>query len=80
MSKELTPWFPGGVKPARKGWYEVGESTRLHHNNTAKLRGRPFRFWSGRMWLTASPSLGWSFSSIFGTHPCHQWRGLAKKP
>lgn len=78
--QELTPWFPATVKPARKGWYEVGESTPIHRNSYGMLTGRPFRYWTGRQWLIAKPNLGWSFTSIFGKYPCHQWRGLAKKP
>lgn len=80
MRSELTPWFPASVKPARKGWYEVGSAKVLHHRSPGHLTGRPFRYWTGHRWVTASPSASWSFTSIFGEHSAHQWRGLAKKP
>jgi hypothetical protein len=80
MSKKLTPWFPGDVKPVRKGWYETGTNGVLHHRSRGFLTGRPFRYWTGFEWVTASPDLIWCDRSIFGTHPTHQWRGLAEKP
>lgn len=75
---QTTPWFPGAVKPARSGWYEVRENPALHYNSSGKLNGLPWRYWTGKNWMTASPDLKWSFSSIFGNHSAHQWRGLTK--
>lgn len=79
MSKKLTPWFPGDMEPVRKGWYEV-RAVGLNHRHRGHLSGRPFRYWTGHRWMTASPNLSWAFSSIFGSDPAHQWRGLAEKP
>jgi hypothetical protein len=79
MNKKLTPWFPATFNPVRKGWYEVSDGG-LHHRSGGKLVGRPYRWWTGRRWMTASAGLGWSYPSIFGTHWAHQWRGLAEKP
>lgn len=77
---QLTPWFPAGFKPARKGWYEVSDGG-LHHRSRGRLVGRPFRYWDGSYWRVGAPGEKWAANcppSIFGTHFAHQWRGLAK--
>lgn len=44
MSKKLTPWFPGDVKPVRAGYYERdwdGDGNRF---------GLLSDYWDGRAW------------------------------
>lgn len=77
MKAKLTPWFSGNVKPARVGFYEVGHSRPLHHNNRLHLTGYPTRFWNGYNWITDDL---FDKPSIFGKHETHQWRGLAQRP
>lgn len=71
----LTPWFPGSVTPVRPGVYEVGHQhiTAPHLRSRHRLIGHR-RLWDGSTWRA-----GWLNEqvSIFGTHPSHQWRGLA---
>lgn len=78
MSANLTPWFAGSVKPARKGLYEVRNNPAgcLHPRNRMFLTARR-RLFDGKNWRA-----GWLWESIsiFGQHPEHQWRGLASNP
>lgn len=76
MSEKLTPWFPGSVKPARPGLYEVGHAWAMHRNSRNFLTGHR-RFFNGKHWRA-----GWCGESvsIFGNHPSHVWRGLASDP
>lgn len=73
-----TDWFPGSVHPVRPGVYEVGHDplTAPHYRSRHRLTG-PRRYWDGSTWRA-----GWlgELVSIFGTHPSHQWRGLAADP
>lgn len=71
MSKKLTPWFPGDVKPVRAGVYET---------DSEQIGGtRTFQRWTGKQWglCTSDASFAPPFMSAY-QNP--KWRGLAKKP
>jgi hypothetical protein len=63
--QKLTPWFPGTVKPAREGQYQVRMCPGWR-TITATWR-------SGHWWIdrTRIKVAGW---------PEAQWRGLAQEP
>jgi hypothetical protein len=71
MSKKLTPWFPGDVKPARVGVYEKDLDDGVFK----------FSLWDGRKWRFCRESVGsalrqrersaWQWAN---------WRGLASEP
>lgn len=75
---KMTDWYSGDQKPVRRGWYEVRNAPDMSRRNRLWLLGRPWRYWTGYRWMTASPSMSWSFPSVFGEHKSHQWRGIAK--
>lgn len=72
MSEEkLTPWFPGNVKPVRKGVYQ----------RRAGFLGS-YSYWNGRFWclgdntpLAAKDSVAISYASEAQSA---LWRGLAQ--
>jgi hypothetical protein len=73
MNKKLTPWFPGSVKPTRKGVYKRDDSG---------LGFLPYSFWNGSYWgwsrgtaRQAQSAKAWKSSAQ--TLP---WRGLASDP
>jgi hypothetical protein len=73
-AKRLTPWFPLGTRPARRGVYERDTPTV----------GR-YAFWDGIQWYGyaqsprhAKDSYNNRFVSVFQQEG--QWRGLARKP
>jgi hypothetical protein len=68
MSKKLTPWFPGHVKPAHIGFYE-----RDYHIVEAELAD----YWDGDDWWVV-PN-GCPEERYLGAPVC-PWRGLAEKP
>lgn len=70
---ELTPWFPGNVKPARPGVYQRKLSW-----------GTRYAKWDGRVWLGYYYE---PYSAAVGNHISAyqlsrdiEWRGLAKDP
>ncbi|WP_421883192.1 hypothetical protein [Methylibium sp.] len=63
---KLTEWFPGKVKPARRGWYEVRCEYEM-------FGGGERLYWNGSNWISNG------LKSDFG-QCCDTWRGLAKKP
>lgn len=74
MSKDkLTPWFPGDVKPTRKGVYEVSED-----NN------RWYSYWNGKTWgwISMWPDIAYDRRNNFKFSPKQMgdWRGLAQDP
>jgi hypothetical protein len=72
MSKKLTPWFPGSVKPVRKGYYE-----RDWNGDGNSWRVAP-DYWTGTAWRDAySVCLMEKVSRSVQNLP---WRGLAKAP
>lgn len=80
VSKEkVTPWFPGAVKPARKGVYQ-----RDYIDDVRLIDDIRFNYWDGRNWrwparsaeLAADFNEGW-LKSGFQSLP---WRGLASDP
>ena len=72
MSKKLTPWFPGDVKPVRVGHYE-----RDWDGDGNALKLSP-DFWNGDSW-EAVYFVGDRERSKY-TPQDHPWRGLAEKP
>lgn len=69
MSKKLTPWFPGDVKPVRVGyyvrdWYGDGDSRHITPD-----------FWSGDSWETCYA--GGSRERAEFSRQSMKWRGLA---
>lgn len=79
--KDLTPWFPASVKPARKGVYEVDSTS-----------DRAFSYWNGtrfgwRTWMFNHISIESAVSDAFcmrHAETClaerERWRGLNKDP
>lgn len=69
---KLTEWFPSGVKPARRGVYEV-ESI---------FGGRGFAYFNGRIWGwrrgTVIDATLWKNRDDASQDK--RWRGLAEKP
>jgi len=72
MSKKLTPWFPGDVKPARKGVYETD----------AEISDREpcYQFWDGSRWGACgfSPRYCKQPGDWVSRHQSPKWRGRAK--
>lgn len=77
--KKLTPWFPGDVKPTRKGVYEL------------EALPAPYHYFDGKNWSVAgaSPkqySIGkWKSLPTCDKVGCtyhlrRRWRGLASDP
>lgn len=76
-TSDLTPWFPKGVKPVRKGVY------------IASMAGNNFyRYWNGKWWSNGVFDLeknGWPDvrNGKFGSYKEQmqmRFRGLAKDP
>lgn len=68
---KLTPWFPGDVKPARKGIYQ-----RLYPYDKVQ-----HCYWTGRSWRAGTWHAGNSMVVKFASdHQRLSWRGLASKP
>jgi hypothetical protein len=70
---KLTDWFPGDVKPVRKGVYQklCGHGVELG-----------YQYWNGKYWCYWTPNKneaktyeGPSWEGEFG-----QWRGLTENP
>ena len=71
MSKKLTPWFPGDVKPAHIGVYErpIGSVTR-------------YSYWDGKTWRCSgrTPELALQYSPVMSVFSKSRWGGLASVP
>jgi len=76
---KLTPWYPGNVKPARAGVYEV--KRRI-------ARCAIYRYFDGKRWYYGGVDPKdamyefriWKRFPHSQTPPKQQWRGLARKP
>lgn len=74
-----TPWFPGTVKPVRKGVYQRSYTGETRHRKDLR-----FNYWDGKSWrfpayspeVAADFSEGWLKSGFQGL----PWRGLASDP
>ncbi len=72
-AKRLTPWFPGDVKPARKGVYE----RKYPHTTTLVAT---FCLWNGRRWFFGNGTLGDAGYEVMpSAAQSLPWRGLAVK-
>jgi hypothetical protein len=73
VAQKLTPWFPGSVKPTRKGVYE---RKATHEQWFVYSR------WDGKHWHLNSLSLKAANQAV--RHSSYQcallWRGVAAKP
>lgn len=71
---DLTPWFPGNVKPVREGVYQ----------RQIPLYGDAYWVWNGARWLNGGYATPTSAKYHSGTSPsseqCMKWRGLAADP
>ena len=72
MSKKLTPWFPGDVKPVRVGYYE-----RDWDGGGNAWEVTP-DFWNGDSWENVY--FDGARDRAEYSRQDHPWRGLAKKP
>jgi len=75
MSTELTPWFPGSVKPVHIGVYETDDvlpddACFQHWNGT---------FWGLCSWSAEHAATRGQARGVSGFQESN-WRGLAKKP
>jgi hypothetical protein len=72
---KLTEWFPGDVKPVRRGVYErdFGDGTHLTFSG--------FSRWTGSRWAWrgATPDEAASEKAMSINYGL-RWRGLAEKP
>lgn len=71
MSKpKLTPWFPGHIKPARKGVYATDASFST------------FQYWDGAWWGLYMPTPATAFKERHTASRMQnvQWCGLAEPP
>lgn len=72
---KLTPWFPGNVKPARKGVYQRDW-----------LDGGPlwFSYWNGKTWNSGDDTTEGAACPVNkywkSNHQKLPWRGLAQDP
>lgn len=70
---KLTPWFPGEVKPVRRGVYERFTPTESTPT---------FQHWNGEFWGFRGSCIDDAAhgidKSVFQFE--HKWRGLASKP
>lgn len=67
---KLTPWYPGTVKPVRKGVYQRQYSF-----------GNPYCYWTGRRWCMCEPNPERAACSteIISGFDRLPWRGLTEK-
>ena len=75
MSKKLTPWFPGDVKPVRPGVYQ-----RLLDPDTT-YQEIVFSRFDGVAWFTGADSCELALCRIAESPFQHsvKWRGLTKE-
>lgn len=72
----LTPWFPGDVKPVRPGVYATRDPF-------GEWDGCTYKFWSGRLWGYASLTVYDAYGSKHlgpSSLQDNEWRGLASDP
>ena len=61
-----TPWYPGSMKPARAGWYEV--------RGVFAAGRRAMRFWDAGGWMWAP----YGVLAKAAVASSDEWRGLTK--
>lgn len=76
MSKKhnLTPWFPGHIKPVRPGVYQ----TRYRGSTDG------YSYWTGKRWSNQCLDIEFCHSHgddwTYGAVQRKEWRGLAEDP
>lgn len=84
MTKKLTPWFSGTVKPARVGVYE-----RDYGQQANPDLGSQYQFWDGVNWLYGASTPESTMRVVAARGPTasqlpsrveRDWRGLAEEP
>jgi len=75
MSKELTPWFPMSVSPARAGCY-------LIRGTVWESLPFPYHYFNGTEWEFDADEKPFASRGNTTGHITYAsaWRGLAKKP
>lgn len=73
MSKKLTPWFPGDVKPVRKGLYELRRwvMPKLPVGSVCNCA-----YWNGAEWCFGLDR----HARLADVSSADGWRGLAEQP
>lgn len=72
---KTTPWFPGSVKPVRKGVYQ--RTSRIPSANSFLV----YSFWNGKFWLLNATYLANATrTSVGSAYQDLPWRGLAQEP
>lgn len=71
---KLTPWYPGHIKPVRKGVYQLWSGTR------DKIG---YQYWDGAFWRSwySTPETAFSARNSLAAGAMFQndeWRGIAK--
>ncbi len=73
MKQNLTPWFPGHIKPVRVGLYQQLSKA----NQTIG-----YQYWDGEQWGSwcYSPELAYEhrFYKVHKEYQNDDWRGIAK--
>ncbi len=64
----LTPWFAGGTRPARNGWYRAQDQSM--RCNCCWFMAH----WDGKEWHTASRKFSWALQWLPSVR---RWRGIA---
>lgn len=79
MTKQMTPWFPSGIKPVRAGVYEVFTPNSLA-NKYAYFDKDGWRLCAGSV-EEATLEEDWmdSYLGSSMTLPRSKWRGFTKK-
>lgn len=71
-NEQLTPWYPGDVKPVRVGVYQTKNQID---------KGAVYQRWNGLFWClccdTPDRAATWDDQSLFQRS---KWRGLAQPP
>jgi hypothetical protein len=73
MSKKLTPWFPGDVKPFRVGVYE------RDWNPSFEGQAIYLDFWDGESWWQYSVTRQRACERFRKQYQFFRWRGLTKE-
>jgi hypothetical protein len=68
----LTPWFPGHIKPVRKGVYMQMDGSGTHVG---------YQYWDGTHWYTwflSAEIAAQGASRVYDSYQNDNWRGILK--